>query len=87
MNPLASATSTHMAVQPYPWSDDAADDPSHSPRLWCKGRPRTLKRGAAEQIHTTRFKFLSLRMSLSQNCCALLGDMHQEQAYEWTTIC
>ncbi|RWH77546.1 MAG: hypothetical protein EOQ86_19290 [Mesorhizobium sp.] len=35
-----------------------------------------LKRVASEEIHATRFKFLFLCMSLSQNRCALLGDMH-----------
>ena len=35
-----------------------------------------LRRVAFEGIHATRFKSLFLCMSLSQNRCALLGDMH-----------
>jgi hypothetical protein len=38
--------------------------------------PGPLKRVAFERIHAMRFKFLFLCMSLSQNRCALLGDMH-----------
>ncbi|CCV14129.1 hypothetical protein MESS4_640104 [Mesorhizobium sp. STM 4661] len=37
----------------------------------------TLKRVAFERIHATRFKVLFLCMSLSQNRCALLRDMHK----------
>ncbi|SJM30059.1 hypothetical protein BQ8482_120114 [Mesorhizobium delmotii] len=36
----------------------------------------TLKRVAFEWIHATRFKFSFLCMSLSQNRCALLRDLH-----------
>ena len=35
-----------------------------------------LKRIASKRIHATRFRLLFLCMSLSQNRCALLGDMH-----------
>jgi hypothetical protein len=35
------------------------------------------KRVAFERIHAMRFKLLSLRMSLSQNHCAFLRDMHE----------
>ncbi|RUU47828.1 MULTISPECIES: hypothetical protein [unclassified Mesorhizobium] len=35
-----------------------------------------LKRVALKRIQSTRFKPLFLCMSLSQNRCALLGDMH-----------
>ena len=38
-------------------------------------KPRHLKRVAAKRIHATRFRLLLLCMSLSQNRCALLGDM------------
>jgi hypothetical protein len=37
---------------------------------------RRLKRVAFEWIQATRFKFSFLCMSLSQNRCALLRDMH-----------
>ena len=41
-----------------------------------RGGSQDVKRVAPERPHATRFRLLFLCMSLSQNRCALLGDMH-----------